>query len=68
MAPAKSVNINAKGHRTEIPMRLIIRLMLKVFDSLECLRTSITEKADVIADSTAKATPSMPNHVGKVVI
>jgi hypothetical protein len=35
---------------------------------VECLLTSTTDRAEVAADSIAKAMPIMPFHVGKALI
>lgn len=64
--PEKFVNANAIGHKRAMPNKLMIRLMLKVFELLECFLTSITESAEVAADSRAKIIPIMPTKLGNL--
>jgi hypothetical protein len=40
----------------------MIKLILKVLEFLECLLTSITDKAEVAAERIARAIPIMPFH------
>jgi hypothetical protein len=44
------------------------RLMLKVLDWLEYFLTRTIDRAEVAADSIAKAVPIMPSHVDKAII
>jgi hypothetical protein len=65
---AKSVRTSASGQRISIPTQLMARLMLKALDCVECFLTSTTDRAEVAADSIAKAMPIMPFHVDEALI
>jgi len=59
LAALRFVRRTARGQRITMPMKDIIRLMLKAFDFLEYLLTRTTDMPEASAESNAKAEPIM---------